>query len=505
MKKLITFLFSIFSVFAFAQTNIFPSTGNVGIGTTTPSVPFQIGTTLNQGDEVFNFGNPQQYNQIIFKDRDFSNFRYGIQSGEIKIGTSSNQHKIMSIQYNAHNIELWPTVAVNSPSNILINAGANVGISNTNPQYKLDVNGTINATQLMINGSPLAPLTGSGNTFSLPTGTKFGIGNSPQEALDVTGNAKISGSLILSSLSSADAISPIFISSNGTLLKGPPSSGCAPMAPQWSWGGDNFFPYSYTGGSVSDAEVGTCNDYEFILKSNNVKRAWFKTDGTIGFGTSLASNTGGAEYKFHQGALRLSGFNTFGGPMIVFDGGVSSYGDWGIEYAPTQFTKSGLNFWKPFGSSNSSNYLFFLADDGMVGIGTDNPTYRLTVDAWNNDGVKILSDANKNAIDVFNKNTGKTEFRVKSNGETYARHMKVMVTNFPDYVFDSDYKVTNLYDIEKFYLANKRLPEMPSAAEVEKENLDLGEINKLLVKKIEEMTILMVGMKKEIDELKKRK
>lgn len=141
----------------------------------------------------------------------------------------------------------------------------------------------------------------------------------------------------------------------------------------------------------------------------------------------------------------------------------------------------------------------------MVGIGTDNPTYRLTVDAWNNDGVKILSDANKNAIDVFNKNTGKTEFRVKSNGETYARHMKVMVTNFPDYVFDSDYKVTNLYDIEKFYLANKRLPEMPSAAEVEKENLDLGEINKLLVKKIEEMTILMVGMKKEIDELKKRK
>ncbi|MBA2613206.1 MAG: hypothetical protein H0U95_14650 [Bacteroidetes bacterium] len=76
------------------------------------------------------------------------------------------------------------------------------------------------------------------------------------------------------------------------------------------------------------------------------------------------------------------------------------------------------------------------------------------------------------------------------------------VTDWADYVFADNYKLPNLYDIEKYYQANKHLPEIPSAAEVKENGINVGEMNTLLLKKIEEMTILMVKQQREIDELK---
>ncbi len=119
------------------------------------------------------------------------------------------------------------------------------------------------------------------------------------------------------------------------------SASCYSLAPFWTIGGDNFNSTS----GAPEASLGTCNNFDFIIKSNNTNRVWFKTDGTIAFGTAAPSNSGGKEYKFKDGAIRLSGTNSFGGPMIVFDGGLNPYGDWGIEYSKGTFPKSGLNFW----------------------------------------------------------------------------------------------------------------------------------------------------------------
>ncbi len=200
----------------------------------------------------------------------------------------------------------------------------------------------------------------------------------------------------------------------GTLPASRLSASCFSLAPFWTMGGDNFS----TSLGVTEASIGTCNNYDFIIKANNTNSMWFKPDGTIGFGTNIPSNTGGKEFKFNDGALRLSGTNTYGGPMLVFDGGVSPYGDWGIEYAPSAFTKPGLNFWKPFGSSNANNYLLFLADDGMVGVGTANPNSRLTVDAWNDNGLTIQTVNTKKAISTYNKTTNKETFVVNADGKT---------------------------------------------------------------------------------------
>ena len=113
--------------------------------------------------------------------------------------------------------------------------------------------------------------------------------------------------------------------------------------------------------------------------------------------------------------------------------------------------------------------------DGNVGIGTDLPAEKLAV-----------------------------------NGKIRAREIRVDVDAMPDYVFDKDYQVASLEALESYIKKNKHLPEVPSAAEFERDGMAVGEMNKLLLKKIEELTLHLIAQEKiirkqqtDIDELKK--
>jgi hypothetical protein len=90
------------------------------------------------------------------------------------------------------------------------------------------------------------------------------------------------------------------------------------------------------------------------------------------------------------------------------------------------------------------------------------------------------------------------------NGSIKTRKVKVTQTEWADYVFDSSYQLAPLRQVEKFIQANKHLPEVPSAAEVKKEGLDLGENQAMLLKKIEELTLYIIQQSKEIIDLKQR-
>jgi hypothetical protein len=68
-----------------------------------------------------------------------------------------------------------------------------------------------------------------------------------------------------------------------------------------------------------------------------------------------------------------------------------------------------------------------------------------------------------------------------------------------DYVFDKEYKLLSLAEVEKYIEQNKHLPNIPTANEVKKEGIDLGEMNAKLLEKIEELTLYMIEMKKTID------
>lgn len=87
-------------------------------------------------------------------------------------------------------------------------------------------------------------------------------------------------------------------------------------------------------------------------------------------------------------------------------------------------------------------------------------------------------------------------------GTIGARRIKVtQVTPWADFVFAADYKLPTLQEVEDFIQANKRLPEIPSAAEVAKEGIDLAEINQKLLQKIEEQMLYIIEMNKKINTL----
>lgn len=86
------------------------------------------------------------------------------------------------------------------------------------------------------------------------------------------------------------------------------------------------------------------------------------------------------------------------------------------------------------------------------------------------------------------------------NGTIQAKEIKVstLATDWPDYVFKNDYQLKPLEELEKEIKRIGRLPDLPSALEVEKKGQNLGEINKQLLKKTEELTLYILQQQKEI-------
>ncbi len=89
--------------------------------------------------------------------------------------------------------------------------------------------------------------------------------------------------------------------------------------------------------------------------------------------------------------------------------------------------------------------------------------------------------------------------------------VKLQSSGWPDYVFDKKYKLPSLQETEQFIQQHRHLPGVPSAAEVEKEGIDLGDNQATLLKKIEELTLYIIEQGKqqekqqqEIEKLKNR-
>ena len=92
--------------------------------------------------------------------------------------------------------------------------------------------------------------------------------------------------------------------------------------------------------------------------------------------------------------------------------------------------------------------------------------------------------------------------KLSADGLLMAKEVKVTLTGWPDYVFGDGYKLLSLEETERYIRDNGHLPDVPSAAEVEEEGLSLGEMNKVLLQKVEELTLHVIELQKQIDELK---
>jgi hypothetical protein len=77
-------------------------------------------------------------------------------------------------------------------------------------------------------------------------------------------------------------------------------------------------------------------------------------------------------------------------------------------------------------------------------------------------------------------------------------------SDWPDFVFEKNYQLTNLYAVRDYYEANKHLPNVPTACEIEEKGINMSEMSAIQMQKIEELTIYIIQLKTELDELKKQ-
>lgn len=125
---------------------------------------------------------------------------------------------------------------------------------------------------------------------------------------------------------------------------------------------------------------------------------------------------------------------------------------------------------KLYFESPSQGEVFTIRNDGNIGIGTATTSgYKLAVE-----------------------------------GTIAAREVKVESATWPDYVFADDYDLRSLEDTKTFIRQNHHLPEIPSASEVEENGVLLGEMNKKLLQKIEELTLHLIEQHERMDNLEKK-
>ncbi len=103
---------------------------------------------------------------------------------------------------------------------------------------------------------------------------------------------------------------------------------------------------------------------------------------------------------------------------------------------------------------------------------------------------------------VINSNAGSKILQLEDNGMLRAREIKVDEDNWPDYVFNDDYKLMSLEDLRAFIMHNKHLPNIPSSTEVHNAGLNIGQIQTLQMEKIEELTLYTLELNEEINSLK---
>jgi hypothetical protein len=90
-------------------------------------------------------------------------------------------------------------------------------------------------------------------------------------------------------------------------------------------------------------------------------------------------------------------------------------------------------------------------------------------------------------------------------GKAIAEEIVVKLqSNWPDYVFEKDYNLRPLAEVEDYINQNKHLPEVPAAKEMEQNGINVGEMNLLLLKKVEELTLYVIELMKENEAQRKQ-
>ncbi len=117
----------------------------------------------------------------------------------------------------------------------------------------------------------------------------------------------------------------------------------------------------------------------------------------------------------------------------------------------------------------------------------------------NKDNDIVMTVLQSKSIGIGTESTGSHLLAV--NGSIGAREIKVEASGWSDFVFENDYNLPSLSDVENYISKNNHLPSVPSESEVMKDGINLGEMDAILLQKIEELTLYTIEQEKKIQAL----
>ncbi|MCB2208079.1 MAG: hypothetical protein KQH67_07250 [Bacteroidetes bacterium] len=276
---------------------------------------------------------------------------------------------------------------------------------------------------------------------------------------------------------------------------------------------------------------------------------YYFTDGNVSIGRSSAPPETELDVTgtVKMTGLRLGTLNAQAGKVLVC-----------LEQTGEADWQDPSGFMQGLWSENANHDIYRMSS---VGIGTDTPQEKLDVNGnitladaiigkeskslWNdpdyltikgseseraakimipkgfseeNNALKIINPGSEGGIQfsnegIINLNVRKDdivigrpdhEMEVKVNGKIWSYEVEVQLTDWWDEVFSTEYQLMPLNELENYIATNRHLPEIPTEKEVMENGIKLGEMNALLLKKIEELTLYVIELKKELDEVKQQ-
>jgi hypothetical protein len=408
------FLFTLTFIIRFGveAQNTFPSSGSVGIGTTSPGTLLHVtGVTTTQGIRIpglYTFGQSQS-------------------ALEMEVPTS-----------------LYNAIRAYNGSQLLGTI-----------HFFDDTWGGGSQSSGAINLAPLTAMTigpwDAPVAYFRSSDGKVGIGTSaPAERLEVSGNVSVGSSASTAEVGFGAKLNLLGASENTDVLwLSRYNNGYNNAELRVNIGDDNGGDDAFNVGNIYHAD----SQWKTFFKVLN--------NGKVGIGTGVGNVTSDA-------ALTVALENTNG-----WSGNLKALKlispDNGYSLAINTYVVAGGNVGYHF--SPNGNTGMVVTTPGNVGIGTTSPDAKLSV-----------------------------------KGQIHAQEVKVDLNGAiaPDYVFNKDYKLPSLEEIQSYITANKHLPEVPSAKEMEEKGINVGEMNLLLLKKVEELTLQLIELNQKVKNIEKK-
>jgi hypothetical protein len=272
----------------------------------------------------------------------------------------------------------------------------------------------------------------------------------------------------------------------------------------------------FINGSVSASQILT---YDFVNKRVGVN---------IGTGNSPAATLQVGDGSANKGTIYVKGTKS----DVIQEGANLNFGDATLQ----QNASGGLTAWTY--ESGWKQRLFINGSSGNIGIGGISPLARFHVNAGTDrnilfraatdfalgiDGMGIqsvndagnanlpieiesstlyLNPGTQGAVLIGNHDLSKIgTHKLIVNGSILSTKAVVKLNgNWPDYVFKPDYKLRPLPEVESYIKQYSHLPEVTSAADAEKNGIDLGASQAELLKKVEELTLYMIATNKKLED-----